>query len=231
MNHGWYRFGPHAWNNSWDTQIILTSTELSPYPLDSELEIKRVNELTKKYIKIQPHIVEKVDQLYAANAAEDEFVIGLHYRGTDKIISYPYYHLPYTLFLDYVRIILVAYRPAKYKVFVATDQAEFLTWAKKTFKDKLIFLDNAPRLSEADRPGRKKGAHKSTRFDNYLKGESAVLDCLLLARCDYLLKNRSALSSVSMAFNPAMDWAFILDEKTVCSATPNLFDREKAISK
>ena len=41
--------------------------------------------------------------------------------------------------------------------------------------------------------------------DAYKKGEEALVDCLLLSRCDFLLKCTSHLSESSMYFNPKLE--------------------------
>ena len=40
--------------------------------------------------------------------------------------------------------------------------------------------------------------------NNYKKGEDALMDCLLLSRCSFLLKSSSALSQFAVYFNLAL---------------------------
>ncbi len=43
------------------------------------------------------------------------------------------------------------------------------------------------------------------REDNFAKGEHALLDCLLLSRCQYVLKCQSALSAFAKVLNPRLE--------------------------
>lgn len=48
---------------------------------------------------------------------------------------------------------------------------------------------------------------------DFEEGDTAVIDCIPLARCDFCIKNRSAPSDVSLAFNPDLPWAMIFGEE------------------
>merc|ERR1711907_564840 len=56
------------------------------------------------------------------------------------------------------------------------------------------------------------GTHKSTKFSPYHKGLTAVVDCLLLSKAKYIIKNRSSLSDVALYFmdNPRPRFTFVL---------------------
>ena len=49
---------------------------------------KQCHELIKKYIHVRPHIQKKID-IFAAHNFKKHFIIGLHYRGTDKFNEAP----------------------------------------------------------------------------------------------------------------------------------------------
>jgi hypothetical protein len=50
-------------------------------------------------------------------------------------------------------------------------------------------------------------------YPDYEEGDTAVIDCMLLARCDFFIKNRSVPSDVSLAFDPDLPWEMILGEE------------------
>jgi hypothetical protein len=218
--NGWHRFGPHAWNESWTSQIIPGNSSRKPYPIDSETELHEVARLTARYIRVRPQLQALVDTFLASNTQSGDFVMGIHYRGTDKVTVFPYRSPDYSIYASHIDRALAQHSPASWRLFVATDEREFADWAVQRYGDRVFLRHDTPRLSSTDPEGRKHGTHKNLSIPGYLKGETAVLDCLLLARCHHLIKNRSSLSDISLAFNPALPWTFILDEGLVFEGGP-----------
>jgi len=211
FNNWIYRFGPWAWNRSWSSVILPSYPPHQPYPINATEEMRIIADLVSRYIKVNREIEDKVDAFYASSMA-GEYVIGIHYRGTDKKLLYPYTSPSYRLFEETIDGILRRCKQDRFKVFIATDEIEFLEWAQARYPRQVICYDDAPRLSAQDADATRGGTHKSHRFSGRLKGESAVMDCLLLSRCNYLIKNRSSLSDIALAFNPSLDWTMILGE-------------------
>jgi hypothetical protein len=98
--------------------------------------------------------------------------------------------------------------PAIYRVFVATDEVDFLEFMRREFGDRVVQLDDAPR---AKRGGQAVHLDRTLAVSNYRKGRSAVVDCLMLAATHYLVKGRSNLSDASLAFNPTLPYSFCPD--------------------
>lgn len=212
---GWTRYGPHAWNDSWTSLIIPRNTALQPYPIDSESELREVARLTGRHIRVRPELLTRVDAFLSAHTQADDFIIGLHFRGTDKVNVFPYRSPDYRIYANQVDHVLARHQPKSWRIFVATDEREFADWAVARYGDRVFLRDDTPRLSATDPEGRKNGTHKNLALPGFLKGETAVLDCLLLSRCHHLVKNRSSLSDISLAFNPTLPWTFILDDDLV----------------
>jgi hypothetical protein len=80
-------------------------------------------------------------------------------------------------------------------VFNATDEQEFLTYARSHLPARKIitFAQTASVF------------HKADQGDNYDKAFHALADCLLLSRCRALVKTPSALSAWSKVFGADMD--------------------------
>jgi hypothetical protein len=93
-------------------------------------------------------------------------------------------------------------------VFVATDEIEFLDYMRIEFGDRMVCVEDAPRVS-----GSSQAIHLDRRLpvSNYHKGKSALIDCLLLSATSYLVKGRSNLSDASLAFNPWLPYSFCPD--------------------
>jgi len=217
FNNPFYFYGKYGWNLSW-SRAICSDTREKPYPIESPTEMKLAAALTKQYIRVKPHIMEKVDQFWTSKLKNNEFVIGIHFRGTDKKRLYPYKSPSYTVFEHLIESTLTKYQPSSYRIFIASDETEFIEWAISKYEDNVFYLNHAPRLSASDKAASRGGTHKSKLFSNYDKGETAVMDCLLLSKCNYLIKNRSSLSDISLAFNEKLDWTLVLDDYTCYSS-------------
>lgn len=144
----------------------------------------RAAQLMQKYIRMKPHIQKVVDEF-----ARDHFgqgkVVGVHYRGTDKESEAP--KVSYQAFFDEIQ----KFKPNK--IFVATDEVHFLDAIKKEFPGKITYI-------EAMRSSDGQNVHHRM-VNNYKKGEEAVVDCLLLSRCQVIICNRSNLNIASSRFN------------------------------
>ena len=141
-----------------------------------------------KYFHIEPHMSNYVGEFVARNF-DSTGQLGIHYRGTDHHHEYE--------FVEKVSLLdAVSEHFGKYRsIFIATDEQEFLDFARSHMRDKrIITLMPAPPKS-----------HRIDEGDNYQKGFRALADCLLLSRCQALVKTPSALSTWSKVFGPDMD--------------------------
>ncbi len=164
------------------------------FALNSEFHMsrKRGNELIQKYIFLKPRVQDRINNFYEINF-QGNYVIGVHYRGTDKCCDADV--VPYKDVYEHLQPIIKNHR--NYKIFVATDDYYFLTYMNAHFPGSIIAI-NAIRSD--------KGTGVHNEFDkknrNYKKGEDAVVDCILLSKCNLLLKTSSNLSNCSIKFNP-----------------------------
>lgn len=158
-----------------------------------EMSNQRGYELIQRYIHLKLHIQKKLDNFIKKNF-KNHLVIGIHYRGTDKSSEAP--TVSYETVADCLKIDEMYQRNAK--IFVATDEEQFLTFMQETFPGKIISL-------EAIRSNDKQPIHLSFSENGYQKGEEALLDCLLLSRCNKIYKMASNLSDTSLKFNPNIE--------------------------
>jgi hypothetical protein len=136
----------------------------------------------------------------------------VHYRGTDStrrpglMTDNQTTRVSYQAYAEEVRRALAA-AASSYHVFVASDEIEFLEFMQKAFGDRVIFSESSPRVHASALPIH---LDRALPVSNYLKGASALVDCLRLAATDYLVKGRSNLSDASLAFNPRLPYSFCL---------------------
>lgn len=147
--------------------------------------------LIRKHIKVQDYILEQVDD-FASENFQDYFIIGLHYRGTDKSSEAP--RVTYAQAELAVQEQISSLPHNRYKIFVATDERPFLMYIQKKFPGKVIY-------TEAIRSTDFSSVHHSAP-NHYEVGRQAIVDALLLSRCDQLIRTSSNLSLWATYFNP-----------------------------
>lgn len=143
---------------------------------------------------------------------QDQHIVGIHYRGTDKSLETP--RVPYECVLDHLQ----RYRNSQF--FVATDEAQFLEYLIKYFGKRVLYYDAIrsdnghpihlsfeawiPEYREqVIRSGNGQPIHLSRNVSsNYRAGKDALIDCLLLSNCNALVRTESNLSYACGFFNP-----------------------------
>ena len=149
--------------------------------------------LLDRYVHVKAHAGAEVEG-YLRRNFEGEFVIGIHYRGTDKYTEAP--RVPYAEVAAEVRALIGGGGRTRYKLFVATDEKPFLDYMLMQFPGNVIYRDQFRSLD--GRP-----TH-TERGDGFRKGMDALMDCLLLSRCNFLLRTESDLSLFATFFNPSL---------------------------
>ncbi|HYM26338.1 MAG TPA: hypothetical protein VEU08_24140, partial [Vicinamibacterales bacterium] len=180
------------------------------YPVTFGLDRGTLHEYVGRFAKVNACIRERAAALVHSLFEPKAFLVGVNYRGTDAVIRkwmgvirhYRTKPVPYEEYADEVRRVLERHAPAAFQVFVATDESRFLGFMRRSFPDRVVAID-APRAGDDGN-----AVHLDRSIPPLLKGESAMLDALLLARCNYLIKGRSNLSDAALVFNPALPYSF-----------------------
>lgn len=157
-----------------------------------ELEMSRASAaaLVRRHVRVKPRLLEQVDRYREAHAA-GAFLIGVHYRGTDKWEGAPI--VPYEAVAQAV-IDAAPTAATAWKLFLATDEQACLEFMQHRFPERVIARDI--RRSSDGQP-----LHKASG-NGYRKGEDALLDCVLLSRCARLVRTDSDLGLFATYFNP-----------------------------
>jgi GT2 family glycosyltransferase len=158
---------------------------------------ERARWVVERYIRVKPHVAQKVDDFVRAHFGDGK-VIGVHMRGTDKGTASLPRHLMRIVkpqeYFKYIDDYTQENSPAK--IFVATDQQQFLSQVRNRYGGRVLSYD-AKRATGLLNPFQVKG-------DGYRKGEDVLIDCLLLSRTNFLLKCTSAVGEIAFYFNPAL---------------------------
>ena len=149
----------------------------------------RAAELLQRYVRVRPSLLRQRDAEWAAMGAAGH-MIGVHYRGTDKWEGAPV--VPYDTLARVIEQAMPA--AAATRIFLATDEQSCVEFLRAAFRDRLVYRDISRAVD--GRP-----LHKAAGSGRR-KGEDAMLDCLLLARCTCLIRTDSDLGLFSTFFNP-----------------------------
>jgi len=158
-----------------------------------KLNRKRAYALIKKYIQVNDSIQAEVDQIVNHQFA-NTYVIGIHYRGTDKVTSGEALETNYETVLEAVEQHIAAKNLTDFKIFIATDAEPFIDYISYRFPGKVCF--QSAHRSTDDLP-----VHLQAK-EPYQIGREALIDTLLLSRTSYLIRTPSNLSLCSTFFNP-----------------------------
>lgn len=165
-----------------------------PENADSQLNLQIAARLIRKYIGIKKPLQDKVDAFHDRYLS-DKCVLGIHYRGTDKTAEAP--RVEHTEVIEKIYSFLD--RNTDFDcLFVSSDEQRFVETIESEFSRTLpvIYHDDQERSKNGI------GIHRHKGGDRYRKAEEAVLNCLLLSRCQTLMKTTSILSGWSKLFNP-----------------------------
>ncbi|MGH9269771.1 MAG: hypothetical protein ACRDZ2_00690, partial [Ilumatobacteraceae bacterium] len=174
-----------------------------PYEWDDPGERLRreAKKVLNRYVRPRPHIQRAVSSFWEKYLA-GHHVIGVHVRGTDAVSSQEVRpHRQGSLLLDRYLVELqrrLEVTPAA-KVFVASDQESSVALLRAEFPGRVIAY-NSVRHSDGDPAGQGPTgwlmpAYITGDRDRAARnGEEAVIEYLLLSRCDDLVHNGSSLA-------------------------------------
>ncbi len=142
------------------------------------------------YIKVKEPILAEVDAL-VDHHFKGHRVLGVHIRGTDMRYAPP---VPLERFIEAMDRKL---DQGFDRVFVATDQGQYIDILEQRYQDRLIHLD-CLRSTDASNPMWL--ANRSPAQ----QGREVLVDTLLLSRCAFMLKCPSAVSEFAHYFWPML---------------------------
>jgi hypothetical protein len=174
----------------------IQETDADKFSLTMTLE--EAHRLFTTHFQVKAKIQSYVDDFVAREFAGDG-VIGLHYRGgADKKSEAESVDWP-RCFRSVMK--LAEDRPELRKVFVASDDTRFIQWFAKEAAGRLSVIVHPD--TERIRDG-KSVLYSPLGGDKYQKGFEALVNCLILSRCNALIRTASFLSSWCSIFNPTL---------------------------
>lgn len=200
-------YDPQYGHNVWEYYFEPTSASVGndttvEFPELKLLDGKNFRETMHYYINKFVKLNNTVTNILKANdeGFKKNNVLGVHIRRTDKF-DYVLHYEPTEaepVSLDKIEdVIDKLLCTKKYnKIYLATDDTECYEKFKTKYDKKIISID-------AFRSSGKQCIHFNHKnISGYKKGLDALLDCIFLSKCSFLVRSTSNLSTVSQFFNP-----------------------------
>ena len=134
-------------------------------------------------------------------------ILGFHYRGTDKMGSENNKAYSESLYVDFkntLDILREKINEEKYKsLFVATDDKTIIHTLQDEFPD-VNLITIHPDYKHSNGIPIHTNTLIKTDQDRYEMGKSAIIDTMLLSKCDILIKYASQMSAYAVICNPSL---------------------------
>lgn len=210
-----YHVDQHAFVSSHfgDHPYLRGTTLLIPYQWDDPGDALRweAKAILDAFIRPRVYILQKVNDFFLKNMA-GHYLIGVHARGTDatskqELRAFRQGSLVLSRYLTEIKRILEIQPEAK--IFVASDEQSSVDYLAGTFPHRVIAYDSVRHQGgEATGEGPTgwiMPAYIAGDRDVAAKnGEDAIIEYLLLSRCDHLIHNGSSLARTVLLNAPRL---------------------------
>lgn len=159
--------------------------------MPNQAERLRAYELITKYMPLKPFVKETITEFRQKHMSND-FIIGLHLRGTDKIQEVRPVN-PQKIFDAANSFAISCKRPVKF--FVASDEQRLIDLAQTALNGKVI---NYP--SERSIDGNP--IHLTKRHEPAIAALDVLVETILLSSCDIVFHTISNVAKGILMFNP-----------------------------
>jgi hypothetical protein len=183
-----------------------------PYLHDPDQQLReKASRIIEQFIRPRDYLIRKVEAFFA-DKMESHKLIGVHVRGTDAVSpaetrAYRQGSLALHRYAETVQELFASRSAAQ--IFVATDDSASLDFLRNNFGERVIAYDSL-RHTRGEAAGRGPLGRLMPAYmaaDCRLasrNGEEAVIEYLLLSRCDHLVHNGSSLARTVLLRNPAL---------------------------
>jgi len=172
-----------------------------------------VNKIVKKYVKIKPIVQQKIDAFYNEHFT-DNHVLGVHLRGCSPV------GLGHKLDRQFLKKIR-KYKEPDCKIFIAIDNNKMLRYLEKKLRSRVVICCDALRAWEPhdlwdirnQKIVKRLAKYRNMGIDREIIGakpaEEALIDCILLSKCNFFLRSYSNMSAAVFFFNPYIESLFV----------------------
>jgi len=165
---------------------------------------RKVGEIIRDTIRPTKEIFNKVEAFAREHFSNK--MVGVHVRGTDKASESKIGQRPTVTIDDYLtKLRRLIRRDPEVTLFIASDNNESIKVIFETFPKNKKIVYTCTRMSTYDSVV---PVHL-TDAANVQLGQEALIDCLLLSKCDSLVCTDSNLSAAAAYFNPESKIEFV----------------------
>ncbi len=208
----WNRF----WNKFWvpfHKSVISHSQTYITKPDERE----RFSKLVRKYVKIKPHFLAKVDNFYMKYLSKN--TLAVHIRGLDmRTFFNPYrklHKLTPPIWMFY-RTINMKLKEGDYDtLFICSDDQELVDKFLQRYSKQNMKKRYGREIKVVVNPSFKAGSYEALHLSKRHKvsrlqlAEEVLIDCLLMSRCKYLINQWSNVPNFAAVFNPNLKFTNI----------------------
>ena len=168
----------------------------SPSNLKFRLEVykkKKYKKIFDEYIKVNKEILVTVDKFIKKNF-KDEKILGIHFRGTDQLISPNHSHPP-TIF-EIENVIEKKVLKGDFdKIFLLTEDLRYFNRLKKKYKDLIYSYDYFRAKNIEDFSNSKRRNHRNKL------GYENLVEAITLSKCDEIVFCETNISMFAIFYS------------------------------
>lgn len=173
--------------------VIITNNKFYRNFYYNFLENEKLKKFFTQKIKVKKSLFKIYEKIYSN--IKNKKTLGIHFRGTSykRTTGHPF---PPTKDQILICVKKIIEKEKIEKIFLATEELDYLEFFKKKFPDNLIYLGSSYRSNKND-------AFKiyPRNLHRYKLGREILLETMMLSRCDTFLYSNSNVSKAVIGFN------------------------------
>lgn len=156
-----------------------------------------VYDIINRYVKIKNNINDKVNNFFSLKLKENENIIGVHIRGTDKKTEFPFKQLEIEQYIEAINKNII--KNKKNKIYIASDNNEAIIKIAHHFGKEMVVAYPSMRMKDfhGNRP-----IFFIDEVDKKLHGIQTMIEMLILTKCDSIIGTDSNLTATACFINP-----------------------------
>ena len=173
--------------------VIITNNKFYRNFYYNFLENEKLKQFFTKKIKVKKSLIKIYEKIYSN--LENKKTLGIHFRGTSYKRT-PGHPFPPTKDQILICVKKIIEKEKVEKIFLATEELDYLEFFKKKFPDNLVYLGSSYRSNKND-------AFKiyPRNLHRYKLGREILLETMVLSRCNTFLYSNSNVSKAVIGFN------------------------------
>lgn len=192
-NYFFENISQYSLNEVYKSNKVIVVSDTFFHHFEYNMESKKFKNLIFNYIKIKKKFLN-IAKIFIKNNFGKR-TLGVHFRGTSYKQS-PGHPLPATPKQMIKLVKKVIEKDNIDKIFLSTEEENYLKVFKKEFPEKIIFLKNSYRSNKND------AFRVYPRLNHrYKLGREILIETILLSHCDSFIYLNSNVSSASITFN------------------------------